>query len=395
MTNFEDIDMQVPATHTDPWEFYTWLREERPLFHDKHNDVYWVSRYDDVVTVSKDPKIFCSTEGNRATIPPDESMIHQDGEQHRKQRALVSSGFTPKHIRDLQDDIQRITTELVDRVIDKGECEIMGDLAALLPMRLIGNMLGYPIEDHDMLRSWTDRFVRGGCGMDYVDDEVNEAFASFAEYHENVVEARQENPGDDLLSIWLAAQIDGTKLTEEQLLWEHALLLVGGSETTRVAIGGGLLALMRHRDQWEWLMQNPDGIPNAVEEIVRWVCPFVGFLRHATCEVELQGQKLPAGTAVAMLYPAANRDPRRFERAGEFDIRREFPNKPLAFGYGAHFCLGAALARMEVRVMLEELLTRLPDIQLAPGGEVKMVSSSFIRGPESIPAVWAKAQAAE
>lgn len=384
--SFEGTDLCDPKSHDNPWEFYDYLREEAPLYWDPVNEIWAVSRLDDIVLISKDPETFTSTNGNRPNLPPDPSMIHQDGEQHRKQRALVAQGFSPKFIRRMEEHMRGIVAELLDAMVEKGEGDLVEDLAAKLPMRVIGEMLGVPQEKHDEIRHWVDVFLGGGQGPIYVTDEVNEAFANYAEHHEAMMAERQEKLGEDLLSTWIKAEIDGEKLNEEQLLFEHVLLLVGGSETTRNAIAGGIEMLIKHPEQWDYLANNPAGVPNAIEEIIRWVTPFINMYRTATRDFELHGKVIKEGQMVGLMYPAANRDPRHFKDPYKFDVRRN-PNeeKHIAFGYGSHFCLGSSLARMELRVTLEELFKRIERFEFKPGTEPRWVSSSFVRGPASIP----------
>jgi cytochrome P450 family 142 subfamily A polypeptide 1 len=390
-TGFDGVDLCLPESHDDPWALYTWLREEAPVYWDPNNMLWYVSRYDDIIAIARDFETFTSSLGNRPHLPPDPSMIHQDGEQHTKQRALVSKGFTPRAMRKLEEDALHIVDELIEGFIDEGACEIVEDFAARLPMRLIGDMLGHPREDHDMLRHWVDKFLLGGHGVQYVDDSVNDAFAEFNDYHDRAVKKRRdEGFGDDLLSVWMNAEIDGERLTEDQLLFEHALLVTGGSETTRNAIAGGLEELVKHPDQWAYLRDDADAMPNAIEEIVRYVSPFIGMCRTVTRDVEFGGQKMETDQMVCMVYPPANRDPRHFDDPDTFDIRRNFRDKQIGFGYGSHFCLGANLARMEIRVALSALLRRIDNPRVAAGENVRWLTSSFVRGPKRFPLVFDK-----
>jgi cytochrome P450 family 142 subfamily A polypeptide 1 len=382
-----------PKTHDEPWEMLDYFREEEPLYWDPHNEVWFVFRYDDIVTIARDPEVFTSTEGNRPNLPPDPSMIHQDGDSHRKQRGLVAQGFSPKYIRSLEPKVREFVNEFIDARIETGEMEIVSHLSAALPMRVIGVMLGVPTEKHATVLDWIDKFLQGGQGPEYVDDEVNEAFGEFCEHHEEMITARGENPeGDDLLSRWIRAELEGEKLNEEQLLFEHTLLNVGGAETTRSAIAGGLLELAKNPEQYQFLADNVDNrevIDNACEEIIRWVTPFHNMFRTATRDVEMHGKVIKEGQMVGMQYPAANRDPRHFPNAYTFDVKREWPTKHIAFGYGSHFCLGSSLARLELRVTLEEVFRRLTNLRIKPGTEPRWVSSSFVRGPKE---VWATFQ---
>ncbi len=384
---FEGIDLCDPKSHDDPWEMYTWMLEQCPLYWDPHNEVWYVWRLEDIIAISRDPETFTSTEGNRPNIPPDPSMIHQDGEQHRKQRALVAQGFSPKFIRKMEDDVRQICRDLLDQMIAKGEADLVEDFAAKLPMRVIARMIGVPEEKEDWLRHTVDAFVQGGMGPQYVSDEVNEAFATFAEHHEALMAERQENLGDDLLSTWIKAEIDGEKLNDEQLLFEHTLLTVGGSETTRNAIAGGLEEMIRDPAQWDALVENPDLLPNAIEEIVRFVCPFVNMFRTATRDIEMHGKTIKQGQMIGLMYPAANREPQHFPNPHKFDVKREFTTKHIAFGYGSHFCLGSNLARLEMKAAFEETFKKIERFEFKPGTQPTAISSSFVRGPAKIPVI--------
>ena len=381
-----DIDLMDAAFHTyDPWEAYRWMREEAPLYFDEKNGIWAVSRYDDIVAVSKDQDTFTSLNGARPLVPPDPSMICQVGQQHALQRGIVAKGFTPKHVARLESYLRVVVREILDELMEKGGGEIVEDLAALIPMRAIGKLAGVPIADQASMLRWIDVFVKGGDGPQAITDEVDDAFYEFAEYHEEMVEKRRGCPADDLLSIWMDAEIEGEKLDDVQLLFEHVLLLVGGSETTRNAISGGLEAICANPDQWEWLAQNPGGIPNAAEEFIRWVSPFVNMSRTLTCDFEMHGRTMKDEQEIVMLYPAANRDPAHFDRPDVFDVRRNFRSPQISFGVGRHFCLGAALARQELAITLEELLPRIKNLHITPGEEVVRRRSSFIRGLSKLP----------
>ena len=388
--SFHDADLLDLNIHIDnPQPFYEWLREEQPLFWDENNELWAVSRYDDVIFISRNTDIFCSRFGVVPNIDldiwPDDAMINKDGRDHTVQRALVSKGFTRRSIREMEGRVRELTRELIDNVASKGSCDAVADLARPLPMLVMGDMLGYTRETSDQVLGWTDTYVSGGNGPQHLTDEIVEAFGSFVMFHEELMEERRANPGDDLLSIWMNAEIDGERLTEEKIMYEHNLLLVGGSETTRHSISSGLLQLMRHPEQRQYLIDNPEAIPNAVEEIIRWSTPFVRMARHLTRDHEMHGTVMKAGQQVVMLYPAANRDPRVWDRAQEFDIKRSFSKPALSFGFGKHYCLGAALARLEVKVMLEEILQRLPDMAEVPDAPAKYKPGCFLRGLETLP----------
>ncbi len=379
------IDLMDPATHSgDPWPLYTWLREEAPVYWDPINELWAISRYDDIMTVSRNARQFWSTEGNVPKMPADPSFINLDGKAHRDRRKLVSALFSPRAIAKMADHIRDAVDELIDEVIEQGSCEFVADIAAPLPVRMIAEMTGIPSEWHPFLLEWLDEFVKGGNGPDHVTMEVNEAFINFGALHMELVDQRREEPQDDLLTLWVNAEIDGEKLDEDQLLFEHTMMMIGGSETARNAISGGVAALAEHTDQREWLLANPKGCANAMEEATRWVTPFIRMSRTATEDCDLVGTPVKKGDEVMMMYPPANRDPRRWERPDEFDVQRDFKaTRNLAFGFGNHFCIGAHLARMEGQIVFEQLLKRMPDWRIA--GEVTHQESSFVRGITSMP----------
>jgi len=275
---------------------------------------------------------------------------------------------------------------LIDAFAGRGEADIVEEFASLLPARLIARMLGVPRNKCPTLRRWIAAMVPGGQGPQHVTDEVNDAFGEFCEHHEEMVAERIDNTtDDDLLLKWMHAEIDGERLDEDQLLFEHALLLAGGVETTRNAIAGGMEMLAKNPDQWAYLRSHVDddaAIDAAVEEMIRWVNPFANMFRTATKDVEIRGKRIAEGQMIGLMYPAANRDPRVFEDPYRFDVRRDpRTEKHIAFGFGSHFCLGANLARLELRTALRALLRRFETVALKPGGRHEWASSSFTRGP--------------
>jgi len=388
---FQNLDFCAPSTHDNPYEMYDYFLEHEPIRFDEHNGVWEVFRYDDIVAIERDAETFINGEGIRPNIPPDPGMIYQDGELHNKQRALVSSGFTPRQMRKMEDRAREIVRDLVDKMLAKDEVDIVADLAGPLPSRLIADMLDIPQEKRTAVLNWINLIIAGGCGPEYVSDEVNDAFGHFCEHHEEMYQDRLAAgcTGTDLLTIWINAEINGEKLDESQLLFEHVLLNVGGAETTRSAIAGGLERLSNDQKQYDALVNDPSLIPNAVEEILRWVCPFVNMYRTATRDYELHGKVIKEGQQVGLTYPAGNRDPRKFKDPHTFNIFRDFSKeaKHLSFGLGPHFCLGSSLARMEIRLSLEEMTQRVKRITSPAGKPPVYVSSSFVRGLASYPAI--------
>jgi cholest-4-en-3-one 26-monooxygenase len=371
----------------DPYPEYARMRSEEPVYHDKETGLWALTRHADVVWAERHPQVLSSAQGSRCGRQPQPSMIDCDDPLHTRRRKLVSKGFTPRRVADHESHIREVVTSLIDAVIGKGECDLVRDLAAPLPMRMIAELLGVPPSDGDRLQHWSDMLISGADDPRYRTDAVMEAAMEWGAYAYAIIEARRAAPQGDLMSLLVH---DPEEPTLEELIGESLLLLVGGNETTRNVISGGMEALMRHPDQRDALVADPSLIPAAVEECLRWVTPIINMLRTAVTDVEVGGVTIPAGDQVFLLYAAANRDPEVFDAPDRFDVRRS-PNNHVSFGFGTHFCLGAALARLEIRVMLEELLRRIPDMRLAdPEAPVPRTPSSFIRGIPSMPVTWSR-----
>ncbi len=368
-----------------PLETYRWMRDNAPVYWDESAGVWGVTRHDDIQLVSRTPKKFCSGKGSR----PDNwtpTMINHDDPEHKRRRNLVNRGFTKGRVEAHEPKIRQIVTDLIDGVIDKGECEFVFDVAAHLPMIVIGDMLGVRPEDRADLLRWSDELIKGLNPSDPdAMTRAQRAGLEYVQYAQKVIAARRENPTDDLMSVLCFAEIDGETLSDEEIIQESLLILIGGDETTRHVITEGAEALIRHPAERQKLIDDPSLIPTAVEEMLRWVTPIKNMSRTATCDTELRGQKIREGEKLLLLYHSANRDERVFDDPEEFDVTRA-PNEHLAFGgFGAHFCLGASLARLELRVMFEELLRRLPDMQLDTDAPLAMRPNNFIVGIEEMP----------
>ena len=375
----------------DPHLSFRWMREHAPVYWDLQSEIWAIACHEDVLAISKNPAAFCSSGGSRPDSPPIPSMINLDDPSHRRRRALVNSGFTPRRVADHEPMIRSTCVELIERVASRGRCDFVRDIASPLPMRVIGELLGIETEDHDMLLRWSDDLIAGTsttAGPEKA-ERAARAFMEYTEYNRRVVaDRRARPPGPDLMSVLVHAEIDGEKLDDDELLQEGLLILVGGDETTRHVISGGMEALLRHPDQRRLLADDPARIPTAVEEMLRWVSPIQNMSRTATRDTELRGQKIRAGEQVLLLYPSANRDAAVFDDPFRFDAARR-PNDHVAFGgYGAHFCLGASLARLELRVMFEELLRRIPDLELESDAVLPLRPSNFIVGIEEMPVVF-------
>jgi len=372
----------------DPHPAFTWMRKNAPVYYDEGGKVWGISRHADVLRLSKDSETFSNAEGMRPDSDPTASMINLDDPEHKRRRNLVNKGFTPKRVAEQEDKLRGVCRELIERVAPHGRCEFVMQVAAHLPMITIGDMLGVEPEDRDTLLRWSDDML---LGTDVHADpqtmeNAGQAFEEFIVYNQRVIADRRAKPiQNDLISVLVHSEIDGESLTDEELTQESLLILIGGDETTRHVITGGLEQLLLHPDQKRKLVEDPSKIPTAVEEMLRWVSPIQNMARTATSDTELHGEKISKGDKLLLLYPSANRDEDIFDDPFRFDVERR-PNDHLAFGgYGAHFCLGASLARLELKVMFEELLAAFPDIAFENEAPLPRRPSNFITGIESMP----------
>jgi cholest-4-en-3-one 26-monooxygenase len=391
-----DLDLLDPAWYGDGvFADYAWMREHAPVYHSEKAGIWGLTRYEDVSWAERNPALLSSAHGSRPRVGPQPSMIDSDDPLHFRRRRLVSQGFQPRQVAALETHIREVVAKLVDEMLAKTErkADLVEEFAAVLPMTVIGEMLGVAPEDHAKLQHWSDTMVMLSDGSK-ADPGAYQAAAEYIEYLAAVIADRRAEPKDDLIGILVGAEIDDgqasqapQRLTERELYGESLLLLVGGNETTRNVISGGMKELLHQPALMGYLREDPSRIPAAVEECLRWVSPVVNMQRRTTQDVELHGVTIPEGQSVLLLYGAANRDPEIFDDPETFDITRE-PNRHIAFGGGPHFCLGSALARLEIRIAFEELLTRLPGLKTAEGtgpGEPKPVPSAFIRGIRSMP----------
>ena len=370
---------------SQPYDDWAWMRENAPVYWDPTNEVWAITRYDDVLAIEKDPVTFSS---HRAPRPHGDHLpmiISMDGREHTMRRKLVSRGFTPRRVREHENTVRRICTNIIDKVAARGECDFVWDIAAPLPLLLIADMLGFPPESYDDLLHWSDDLIRGTTINDpEAATAAMMAGIAFREFQLGVIaDRRSKPPQDDLVSILCYAEIDGERLGDEDIIQESLLILIGGDETSRHVMTDGMLALLANPEQMAILRDDPSRIEVGVEELLRWVTPIKNMSRTVTREVTMHGQTLREGDQLVLMYPAANRDPRVFTDPDTLDVQRD-PNPHLAFGFGPHFCMGASLARMELRVMFGELLRRLPDLRLA-GDPLPRRSSNFISGPEAMP----------
>jgi cholest-4-en-3-one 26-monooxygenase len=312
-------------------------------------------------------------------------MLNMDPPLHTRYRLLINKGFTPRMVNALEATMRERTREILDRVADRGECDFVVDVAAELPLQVIADLMGVPQEDRHKLFDWSNRMI-GGEDPEYGLTEEDTAIASMElyAYAAELANQKRDNPGEDLISVLSTkAEVDGERLSGLEIDLFFLLLSVAGNETTRNLISHGLVTLLEHPDQLALLRSNPDLMGSTTEEMLRWASPVMQFRRTAMVDHELGGRQIKDGDKIVFWHISANRDETKFDDPFAFDITRS-PNEHVAFGGGGpHFCLGANLARMEIRVMFEELLARFPEMEIT--GEVSRLRSNFINGIKHIP----------
>ena len=397
MTPKPDINLISPETFAatgHPWEQYAWLRKNAPVYwHDEPNGPgFWaITKYEDVRTISRLPKVFSSYETSVMLPDPDPMglyaqrlmMLNMDPPQHDRFKLLVSRGFTPKNAPLLRPKIEELARDIVDAVLAKGECDFVTEIAGRLPSGLIAELMGMPRADGERLYDLTEIMHTNDDAIAPPAIKMN-AVGEMLGYAQSVADLKRQNPGDDLATILVNAEVDGDHLTDEEFQWFFLLLVNAGGDTTRNLLAAGLQLLLDHPDQRTKLMGDLDGLlGSAVEEMLRYCSPVTHFKRTAMQDTVVGGQSIKAGERVVMFYGSANRDEDIFENADTFDVARH-PNPHVAFGAGGpHLCLGMHVARVELAVMFRELLTRMPHIEA--GGPIERMHSSFIAGVHRMP----------
>ncbi len=384
---------------TDPYSTYARLRREDPLYRDEINGLWGVSRYDDIVAIERDKETFSNAgdgrSGYRPKIPADRSIIGLDDPHHVMRRNVVSRRFTPRAVGLWEDHVREAVTALIDNALgdpaDDGTCrvEAIAQLAAPLPAQMIGLLLGFGDEMWSNLQEWSERTIALGGGPGYHDEAGIVAAMEFAGACADLYEAKKPGviegcPMDDVMSVWIdrerqgPAAMGGHPFGLDEIISDCLLLLDGGAETTRTVIARILVELASRPDQWALLRSGAD-LTVAVEEFIRWVTPIHNMCRVATTDVEMHGRTIRAGDQLVLMYSSANRDPAHFNEPENFDVTRH-PNHHIAFGFGTHFCLGAALARLEIRSFFEEFVARVSELRIAPGTKPVEMPNSFVYG---------------
>jgi cytochrome P450 family 142 subfamily A polypeptide 1 len=382
------INVLDPLFYVDPSAAYQWLRDQAPVFWDPVQQVWVISRYEDIVAVERDSTRYSSFAGSRPHIDQrsDGSMINLDEPDHKAQRNLIANRFTFRGVRSHEDRVRQVVKEILSAVAPLGECEAIEAIASRLPAMMTCDLLGYPPELWERVRWWSERVMllagqTSPEGPPHVPHhELPSIMQDWAEVTLELIEQRRIDPKDDLISLWVHTEGWSTK----KVLDETVLVLDGGAETTRTVIGSIIRELALHPEQRQLLIDQPELLSTtAVEEFIRWVSPIVNMRRTATEDHTLRDQHIRQGDQLLLLYASANSDPRAFEGPEVFDVTRGH-NRHVAFGFGTHFCLGAHLARLEIRIMFEELLLRLPDWELIDPDEPVIMPASFARAYDRV-----------
>jgi cholest-4-en-3-one 26-monooxygenase len=387
-----DVDLADGGFYAgDSRAAYRWMRANEPVFRDR-NGLVGIASYRALIEAERSPELFSSAGGIRPDyVPPVPMMIDMDDPGHLRRRKLVNAGFSRKRVQNLSASIEALCDQLIDGVCERGECDFVWDLAAPLPMAVIGDLLGVRPHEREMFLKWSDDLVTSlSSKISDVDHErtIN-AYLAFMEYTQNLIDARRVEPTDDLISVMTQAVIDGEQLTDGEIIQDALLILVGGDETTRHTLTGGTAELVSSPAQHDALRTDPDGgMTNAVEEMLRWTSPVKNMCRMLTADAEFHGTELHEGEKVMLLFESANFDEQEFEDPERFDITR-YPNSQLAFGFGTHFCMGNQLARLEISTMTRKVLERLPDLVLASDEKLPLRAANFVSGLEQMPVVFA------
>jgi len=399
----DGLELVSPKRYAEvgyPHEIWTRLRREDPVayFDPPGYRGFWaITKHSDIGEISKQPDKFLSAP--RLTIareelermqdqggPPPRTLVNMDPPEHREYRKLASPWFTPRNLRILEERMEASARELADKLMAKGACDFVSDVAALHPLRLIAHLFGVAEEDEPfVLKATNEVFGSEDPEFQRTGNRLQDGMALWGEllqFFAKISTDRKANPRDDLASVLANADVGGKEIGGLELFGYYLIVLTAGHETTRNAISGGMLALIEHPEALRRLQQDPALCATAADEIIRWTTPVNHFVRTATSDYELRGKNIKKGDSLALFYASANRDEEVFDAPFEFRVDRD-PNPHLAFGIGEHFCLGANLARMEIRVLLAELLPRLTSVELA--GSPERLASSFVGGVKHLP----------
>ncbi len=385
MVQYSPYDWKI---HEDPYPTYRALRDHAPAYRNEELGFWALSRHADVLAALLDPRRFSSANGVALEASGPEakevmSFLAMDPPRHDRLRSLVSRGFTPRRVAELEPQIRKLAVHYIDRFLADGACDFIKDFSGRLPMDVISEMIGVPPDDRDTLRHWADTVLHREPGQSEVPAAGMEAAFNLLNYFAQHVAAHRTRGGHDLTDALIAAEIDGDRLADHEIMAFHFLMVIAGNETTTKLLGNALYWLWKHPEQRTKIAADAKLIPSWIEETLRFDASSQMLARTLTCDVEMHGKTMREGDKVALLIGSANRDERVFRDADRYDVSRDC-KQSLAFGYGTHFCLGASLARLEARVSLEEVMAHFPDYEIDEAG-LERVHSSNVRGFSSVP----------
>jgi cytochrome P450 len=380
------MDFFSDAMRRDPYPVYEQMRRAAPVFHvPPPFDAWLIFDYEGVKRALNDHSAFSSS------VPaPRHWFIFFDPPRHTKLRNLISRAFTPRVVANLEPRIRELSRQLLDQTVARGEMDLAADFSVPLPMKVIAGMIGIPDADWPRFKRWSDSILKlsyarsGGEEAATAGTEFGAVTAEMDTYLADMIEQRRAAPKDDLLTRLIEAEVDGERLTQEEILGFFQLLVVGGQETTTNLINNAVLCLLEHSDQLTRLRATPELLPSAIEEVLRYRSPLQWVMRTPRRDLEMHGEVIPAGRLVLPMIGSANRDPKQFADADHFNIARD-PNPHIAFGHGVHSCLGAPLARLEARIALTDLLERLKGLRLASTEPWEPRKALHVHGPARLP----------
>jgi cytochrome P450 len=383
------MDLFSEEMRRNPYSMYERLRSASPVLHVPRFGVWMIFNYEGVKRAIKDLETFSSAAAPGGGKPFD-WLIFSDPPRHTKLRAIVMRAFTPGMVANLEPRIRQLSRDLLDPLVERGEFDLAADYAVPLPIMVIAEMLGIPLSDREKFKRWSDAILRlantitGGEEAARAANDFGIVTTDMSLYLDSLLDERRKTPQDDLLTRLVQAEVDGQRLTRQEILGFFQLLLLAGSETTTNLISNAILCFIEHPEQLRRLQAAPELLPSAIEEVLRFRSPVQAIFRQTTRDVAIDGQTIPRGQLVLVMIGSANRDPGQFKDADRFDITRD-PNPHLAFGHGRHFCIGAPLARLESRIALTDVLGRTNNITLASDAPWPPRNALHVHGPTSLP----------
>jgi cytochrome P450 family 142 subfamily A polypeptide 1 len=382
----EQVSLFDKEIYKEPYAMFKRWRNESPVVFDAERNTYGITRYADVMSAFRSPDLFTSSLGARANSIPQPFMIDADDPSHREQRRVVERAFTPGQMAFYEDSVRSIVSKSIKAMPHGEPFDMVKLLTQPLPVATVGKILGVPESDYGLLQRWGESMVEGADGWENVTDDVVTSVLEWFEYFDNYAKNKTQRSDGDLISLLLNAHYAENIISYEEARGNSLALLVGGNETARYLLTGALQELLGRREVWEKLFLNKELINSAIDECVRFVSPAVSSIRNTTTDVRVGDCAIPKNSQVMLLISSANRDEAVFENPEEFSIKRP-KTQSMGFGFGIHYCIGSNLARMQLRLIIEELLRAVPSISIVEGFEPEMKYSTFLRGPKSLKVV--------